>query len=126
MANFYNDSISLIDLKTRAKSAELDLRPGISDQAKAGVPGGEYPYWVAVRGDEQAFVSSPRDREIVVVSIAVSAAWWQKRLGKEDYGEEDKLDTPRFNRVLWKGLMGDRPYPARRSGGISAKIVRHC
>src|SRR5579863_6499536 len=64
VANFYNDSMSLIDIKTRAKTAELDLRPGISDPAEAGVPGGEYPYWIAVRGDEQAFVSSPRDREI--------------------------------------------------------------
>ena len=44
------------------------------------------------------------------------AAWWQKRLGGMDYEEEDKLDTPRFNRVLWQGVMGGRPYPARRSG----------
>jgi DNA-binding beta-propeller fold protein YncE len=69
-ANFYNDSVSLIDLKTRAKMAELDLRPGVLDPAKAGVPGGEYPYWVAVRGDQLAFVSSPRDREIVAVSLS--------------------------------------------------------
>ncbi len=69
VANFYNDSISVIDLKNRAKTAELDLRPGILDPAKSGVPGGEYPYWVAIRGDEQAFVSSPRDREIVVVGL---------------------------------------------------------
>ena len=64
VANFYNDSISLIDLKTRARTSELDLRPG------NGVPGGEYPYWVAIRGDDRAYVSSPRDREIVVVSLA--------------------------------------------------------
>jgi hypothetical protein len=44
------------------------------------------------------------------------ASWWQKRLGGMDFDEEDKLDTPRFNRVLWKGLMGDRPYPTQRSG----------
>jgi DNA-binding beta-propeller fold protein YncE len=69
VANFYNDSLSLIDLKTRQKTAELDLRPGISDPAKAGVPGGEYPYWVAVKGNEKAYVSSPRDREIVIVSL---------------------------------------------------------
>jgi DNA-binding beta-propeller fold protein YncE len=70
VANFYNDSISLIDLKTRAKTAELDLRPGLQDPARTGVPGGEYPYWVAIRGDDQAYVSSPRDREIVVVNLA--------------------------------------------------------
>ena len=69
VANFYNDSISLIDLKTRKKSAELDLRPGVQDQTKIGVAGGEYPYWVALRGDNQAYISSPRDREIVVVRL---------------------------------------------------------
>src|SRR5206468_2747396 len=51
VANFYNDSISVIDLKTRKKSAELDLRPGVQDRAKTGVPGGEYQYWAAIRGD---------------------------------------------------------------------------
>ena len=69
VANFYNDSVSLIDLKTRKKSAELDLRPGVQDPTKTGVAGGEYPYWVAVRGDNQAYISSPRDREIVVVRL---------------------------------------------------------
>ena len=68
-ANFYNDSISLVDLKTRKKTAELDLRPGVEDRAKSGTPGGEFPYWVAIRGDDTAYVSSPRDREIDVVSL---------------------------------------------------------
>ena len=70
VANMYNDSISVIDLKSHAKTAELDLRPGVTDHAKAGVPGGEYPYWVAIKGDSQAYVSSSRDREIVLVSLA--------------------------------------------------------
>jgi len=33
-----------------------------------------------------------------------------------DYDEEDKLDTSRFNRELWKGMMGNKPYPQIRSG----------
>jgi len=53
-------------------------------------------------------LASARDRH--------TAAWWQKKLGDMDYDEEDKLDTPRFNRWLWKGIMGARPYPAGRSG----------
>jgi DNA-binding beta-propeller fold protein YncE len=72
VANFYNDSISIVDLMVRRKTAELDLRPGVQDAAKAGVAGGEYPYWVAIRGDDKAFVSSPRDREVVVVRIGQS------------------------------------------------------
>jgi YVTN family beta-propeller protein len=69
VANFYNDSITLIDLKTRQVTAELDLRPGIVDPAKTGQPGGEYPYWIAIRADSTAYISSPRDREIVVVNL---------------------------------------------------------
>src|SRR5262249_43956107 len=72
VANFYNDSISIIDLKTRKKTAELDLRPGVHDRAQTGVPGGEYPYWAAVRGETKVYVSSPRDREIVVVQLGSS------------------------------------------------------
>jgi len=69
VANFYNDSVTIIDLKTRAVTAELDLRPGIQDKRKTGVPGGEYPYWVAIRADHKAYVSSPRDRELVAVRL---------------------------------------------------------
>ncbi|MFL6350479.1 MAG: YncE family protein, partial [Bryobacteraceae bacterium] len=70
IANVYNDSISIVDLQTRRVSAELDLRPGKIDAANAGVPGGEYPFWVSVKGNTTAYVSSLRDREIVVVSLA--------------------------------------------------------
>jgi len=69
VANLYNDSISLIDLKTRRKTGELDLRPGVADSAKTGVPGGEFPYWVAIRGENEAWISSPRDRELVVAQL---------------------------------------------------------
>ncbi len=72
VANFYNDSISTIDLKTRKKTGELDLRPGVHDKSKAGVPGGEYPYWVAIEGNDKAYVSSSRDREVVAVQLSGS------------------------------------------------------
>lgn len=33
-----------------------------------------------------------------------TAQYWQNKIGDLDYEEEeDKLDTPRFNRGLWKG-----------------------
>ena len=72
VANLYNDSISLIDLKARRKSGELDLRPGIADSAKTGVAGGEFPYWVAFRGEDEVWISSPRDRELVRVRLGSS------------------------------------------------------
>src|SRR5262249_12369829 len=44
VANYENDSISVVDVATFTKSGELDLRPGKIDPAQAGVPGGEFPY----------------------------------------------------------------------------------
>jgi DNA-binding beta-propeller fold protein YncE len=73
-ANQYNDSLSVIDPAGRRKLAELDLRPGIGHPAQAGVAGGEYPYDVVIRGNTTAYVSSQRDREIDVVSLADPAA----------------------------------------------------
>jgi DNA-binding beta-propeller fold protein YncE len=65
VANIYNDSISVINLKERKKIGELDLRPDPTGR----VAGGEFPYWVAIHRDDKAYVSSPRDREIVVVRL---------------------------------------------------------
>jgi hypothetical protein len=61
--------ISIADLRTHAIS-QLDLRPGKSVPPKRGIPGGEYPFWVVIKGNEKAYVSSLRDREIVVINLA--------------------------------------------------------
>src|SRR5260370_15633863 len=41
----------------------------MNDSSKNGVPGGEYPYWTLFQGNEKAYVSSLRDREIVVLDV---------------------------------------------------------
>jgi YVTN family beta-propeller protein len=71
VANYENDSIEVVDLVAR-KANELDLRPGKIDPANKSVAGGEFPYWVAIKGNDTAYVSSARDREIVVVGLAPS------------------------------------------------------
>jgi DNA-binding beta-propeller fold protein YncE len=68
VANMYNDSISIVDPPARKVVAEIDLRPGKSG-GTSGAPGGNYPYWIAIRGNDTAYVSSVRDREIVVVDL---------------------------------------------------------
>ncbi len=60
VANYYNDSISVftgglnnwkaVPGPDNLNIPGLDLRPGKSDSAKAGKPGGEYPFWVVVKG----------------------------------------------------------------------------
>lgn len=69
VANAYNDSVTLVDLGNRRRAAELDLRPGKIDPAQAGVAGGEYPFWVVISGNNTAYISSIRDREIDVVTL---------------------------------------------------------
>lgn len=67
VANFENDSVSEVDLSRDKVIHELDLRPGKINPARAGVPGGEFPFWVAYQGNHKAYVTSMRDREVVVV-----------------------------------------------------------
>jgi hypothetical protein len=45
-----------------------------------------------------------------------SSAYWTAAMAGQDFSSEDRLDTPRFNRALWRGLKGDAPYPVRRDG----------
>jgi YVTN family beta-propeller protein len=71
-ANYESDSISIIDTKLRTVLSTFDLRPGKTDPSQAGVPGGEFPFWVTVRGLSTAYVSSLRDREIVVVDFSAA------------------------------------------------------
>jgi hypothetical protein len=90
VANYYNDSISVLtggygkwalqDVNASGGTAvtNLDLRPGKSlVSAASGTPGGEYPFWVVIAGNDQAspstavaYVSSIRDREIDVVPLS--------------------------------------------------------
>src|ERR1700738_5313264 len=67
VANYENDSISLIDIVGRAVLGELDLRPG------GGKAGGTSPEWAAILGNNTAFVSSARDREVIVVDLTGNA-----------------------------------------------------
>lgn len=91
VANYYNDSLSILtggygnwaleDVSgNNSQVYNLDLRPGktlVSSAVQHGVPGGEYPFWVVIAGNDTgntpnavAYVSSIRDREIDVVPLS--------------------------------------------------------
>jgi DNA-binding beta-propeller fold protein YncE len=75
VANNYNDSISVIDTQTRTVRYEHDLRPYLaSNEGTSGVAGGTFPFAVAVKGNGTAYVSSDRDREVVVLDISSASA----------------------------------------------------
>jgi len=75
-ADYENDAVTLLRKNTAGAwtaAGELDLRPGKGSPAKRGVAGGEFPYWVAIRGNDTAYISSIRDREVVAVSLGGAA-----------------------------------------------------
>ena len=73
-ANNYNDSISVIDTASKTVRFEHDLRPYFAgNEGQSGQPGGTYPYAVALIGGT-AYVSSDRDREVIVVDVSQPAA----------------------------------------------------
>jgi YVTN family beta-propeller protein len=75
VVNNYNDSISVIDTATRTVRYEHDLRPfAAGNEGRNGGVGGTFPYGVAIKGNEIAYVSSDRDREVVVVDISSPTA----------------------------------------------------
>jgi YVTN family beta-propeller protein len=71
VANNYNDSISVIDTATRTVRYEHDLRPYFANnEGQNGGTGGTFPYAVVIKGNDTAYVSSDRDREVVVVDVS--------------------------------------------------------
>lgn len=69
VANYQNESVSLVDLATDKVVSETDLRPGVLDPAKSGTAGGTYPNVVAFVAPGKAYVGSQRDRELIALSV---------------------------------------------------------
>ncbi|THD62271.1 hypothetical protein [Phenylobacterium sp.] len=47
------------------------------------------------------------------------AAYWAKAMAGFDFAEEDHLDTPRYNRVLWTGMTGKTTLPKPKHADLS-------
>ncbi len=45
-----------------------------------------------------------------------NAQYWADATEGMDFTSEDKIDFDQFNRILWKGLMGGKPYPDGPTG----------
>lgn len=72
VANYYNDSVSLVDLGQKRVVAEQDLRPGKIDPAQSGRAGGQFPFAAVWTDGSHAWISSPRDRQLVALSVSES------------------------------------------------------
>ena len=68
--------------------------------------------------------ASPKTRLgcIYVPHGATMYKWTPEKEGAGfDFSEADQVPPAQFNRVLWTGLMGNKPYPARRVQGSGTK-----
>ncbi|MFT3927739.1 MAG: hypothetical protein QM778_34750 [Myxococcales bacterium] len=51
-----------------------------------------------------------------VVKPKHNAEYWARATAGLDFSEADHVSPGKFNRILWKGLMGSKPYPMVRRG----------
>jgi len=100
VANLQSDSVTLVDVVGGKVLAEQDLRPGIVDPTQSGVAGGEYPFWVVWSGNT-AYVSSLRDREIVVLDLSTGTPKVSSRIAVN--GNPNKMIT--FNAINGRQIL---------------------
>ena len=98
IANRYNDSVTLVDLVNLKVLGEQDLRPGKSGGV-GGTAGGEYPNSVAIVGNTTAYITSERDREVVVVDISGSVSAVKARIAVQ--GNPNKMALNKAQTTLY-------------------------
>ena len=58
----------------------------------------------------------PKPAGLVAPRPARSARYWSRAMKGMDFEAEDRVDPLDFNHILWKGLKGNKPYPAATTG----------
>jgi hypothetical protein len=53
---------------------------------------------------------------MVVPKPTHTAQYWARATRGMNFTSEDRMDFAEYNHILWKGLMGNRPYPSRSNG----------
>ena len=102
IANYMNDSVSLIDLASRKVIAEQDLRPGRIDKRDSGRPGGTYPWTVAFTAPDRAYVSVQRDREVLALQVGPATLSVAARIRTR--GQPNALLASRDGKRLYAAL----------------------
>jgi DNA-binding beta-propeller fold protein YncE len=55
--------------------------------------------------------ADPRAARTAALAERQPAGWWQAQTAGFDFGGPDRVDPRRFNRIIWRGQMGDgSPY----------------
>ena len=58
----------------------------------------------------------PQSAGLIVPKSTHSAQYWAQVTKGMDFSDADLIDSAVYNRILWKGMMGDKPYPATPTG----------
>ena len=58
----------------------------------------------------------PKPAGLIVPKPAHGAKYWTRVTKGMDFTSEDRFDFATYNRILWKGLMGNQSYPAEPTG----------
>ena len=53
---------------------------------------------------------------LVVPKSTHNAKYWAQVTKEMDFSDADRIDSAVYNRILWKGMMGNKPYPAGPTG----------
>jgi hypothetical protein len=54
----------------------------------------------------------PQPNSLMVPTPTHNAKYWARVTKGMDFTDADLVDGTSFNRILWKGMMGNKPYPA--------------
>jgi hypothetical protein len=46
-----------------------------------------------------------------------TAAWWTRQTRGFDWSQEDRVPADRYNRIIWRGIKGNAPYPLLAAKG---------
>ena len=57
-----------------------------------------------------------KSADLIVPKPTQTAEYWARVTTGMDFSVEDRFNFAAYNRILWKGLMGDQPYPAAPTG----------
>jgi hypothetical protein len=57
-----------------------------------------------------------KPKGLVVPKSTHDAKYWAQVTKGMDFSDADRIDSAVYNRILWKGMMGSKPYPAGPTG----------
>jgi hypothetical protein len=58
----------------------------------------------------------PKAAGLMVPKPTHNAKYWARATKGMDFKDEDRVDPLDFNQIMWKGLMGKKPYPSAPTG----------